>query len=179
MDLYRYEFLHGPPAFRVLHLHGPLLDGPVEAELFNTDLGSCPDYEALSYTWEGQSPSVPVSINGKVLLVTDNCEKALRRLLRGRLNRTVWVDSICINQGSLPERSHQVSLMAEIYRRASRVNVWLGPSTEATDAAMSALKKATILTVVALLPGPFKDWRRKLRERHIYRQGTFEYNTLT
>ena len=40
--------------------------------------------------------------------------------------RTLWVDSICINQGDDNERSQQVRLMGQIYRKASTVLIWLG-----------------------------------------------------
>lgn len=38
----------------------------------------------------------------------------------------MWIDAICINQMDLNERAQQVQLMAEIYRKASLVVVWLG-----------------------------------------------------
>ena len=40
--------------------------------------------------------------------------------------RTLWVDSICINQRDDDERSQQVRLMDWIYRKASAVLIWLG-----------------------------------------------------
>jgi hypothetical protein len=40
--------------------------------------------------------------------------------------RLVWIDAICVNQGALDERSHQVQLMKDIYSQAVRVIVWLG-----------------------------------------------------
>ena len=38
----------------------------------------------------------------------------------------LWIDSICINQSDLAEKSSQVNLMRRIYRKAKRVIVWLG-----------------------------------------------------
>src|SRR6201999_2476979 len=43
----------------------------------------------------------------------------------------LWVDYLCINQPNVAEKNHQVALMGQIYREASRVIVWLGPSREA------------------------------------------------
>ena len=168
MATYQYRLLSGPRHFRILKLQGPLLpEAVVKAELSEANLDSSPAYEALSYTWESQTPSATIVVGGKALLVTQNCEKALRRLLRGRLSRTVWVDSICINQASIDERNHQVRLMGEIYQQADRVNIWLGPSTQATDTAMTALNQLATMTIVSQLPGPFKDWRLKQRKRLI------------
>ena len=59
------------------------------------------------------------------------------------------IDGVCIDQSSLQERNHQVCLMGEIYRRAYRVNVWLGPSTEATNTAMWTLNELVGVTFVA------------------------------
>ncbi|KAL9100203.1 MAG: hypothetical protein Q9187_009392, partial [Circinaria calcarea] len=57
--------------------------------------------------------------------------------------------------------------MDEIYRKAARVNVWLGPSTPATDAEISSLKKTSLLAIAAMIPGPFLDWRKGLPERRV------------
>ena len=37
-----------------------------------------------------------------------------------------WYDALCINQSNLEERGQQVQLMAEIYKHAAEVIVWLG-----------------------------------------------------
>ncbi|KAI8689479.1 HET domain-containing protein [Fusarium sp. Ph1] len=42
----------------------------------------------------------------------------------------LWCDSICIDQASDYERSHQVQLMNQIYRKAQSVLVWLGEARE-------------------------------------------------
>ncbi|CAO2656816.1 Nn.00g056190.m01.CDS01 [Neocucurbitaria sp. VM-36] len=39
-------------------------------------------------------------------------------------------DQLCINQGDNDEKAIQVGLMSEIYKKASRVIVWLGPEDE-------------------------------------------------
>jgi hypothetical protein len=38
------------------------------------------------------------------------------------------------------ERNHQVKMMSDIYRQATYVYVWLGPSDADTEAAMRVLK---------------------------------------
>ncbi|TVY50871.1 Heterokaryon incompatibility protein 6,OR allele [Lachnellula cervina] len=38
----------------------------------------------------------------------------------------VWIDALCVNQADTTERNHQVRLMAQIYRNAEEVLVWLG-----------------------------------------------------
>lgn len=86
----------------------------------------CPPYEALSYVWEAEPGYRQISLDGKPHLATTNLFLALRRLRREEEVLSIWVDALCINQGDLEEKSHQVALMGEIYRRCSRVYCWLG-----------------------------------------------------
>jgi hypothetical protein len=45
----------------------------------------------------------------------------------------IWIDSVCIDQGNLKERNHQVSMMKRIYAGASRVLVYAGDSSPHID----------------------------------------------
>jgi len=94
-----------------------------------------PAYEAISYAWEGQSQSQDHFIvchdkdgdgEGKKLLLTRNCDAALRHVRLAIDSRVVWIDSICIDQTSIQERNHQVGIMGDIYAFAQRVLVCLG-----------------------------------------------------
>lgn len=106
-------------------------------------------YEALSYVWGASAGDQPVFCDGKVLLVTANCESALRHLRLKKRPRVLWIDALCINQGSNSEKSRQVPLMGDIYESATRVLVWLGPgSPEIT----SVFKRATILSPFIFSP---------------------------
>lgn len=49
------------------------------------------------------------------------------RLKPGK-SRYLWIDAICINQDDIAEKNSQVAMMAEIYKKATRVNIWLGES---------------------------------------------------
>jgi hypothetical protein len=53
--------------------------------------------------------------------------------------RLLWADALCINQEDLLERAHQVNIMKNIFQRASRVLIWLGPEKE-SNLAMFLLK---------------------------------------
>lgn len=39
----------------------------------------------------------------------------------------LWVDAVCIDQENFKERGEQVKIIKQIYTRAARVLVWLGP----------------------------------------------------
>jgi hypothetical protein len=51
------------------------------------------------------------------------------------------MDSICINQSTdaVPERSHQVELMGEIYKSAVKVVIWLGTSSRKVERVLNQL----------------------------------------
>lgn len=54
-----------------------------------------------------------------------NCVAAMRALGKTDETVTLWIDSICIDQSNLAEKSMQVALMGQIYSLASSVMVGL------------------------------------------------------
>jgi hypothetical protein len=69
-------------------------------------------------------------------------------------SKIFWIDAICINQGSIPERNHQVSQMGAIYSKATDVLAW----QECDSAAIDFLNFLTRLA--AERPQAEKDARR-------------------
>jgi hypothetical protein len=106
------------------------------------------NYTALSYTWDGQTPSFEVDCDGGSLLITPNCDAAIRCLRSATGTKTLWIDSICIDQTSdaVEERNVQVALMGEIYKSAARVVVWLGPSNERVERAIRQVMDIAMIT---------------------------------
>ncbi|KAH8660459.1 heterokaryon incompatibility protein-domain-containing protein [Xylariales sp. PMI_506] len=102
-------------------------------------------YEALSYVWGSRFGTIPVLCDGKQLLVTPNCESALRYLRHGDRSRILWVDSICIDQGSstesVRERNAQIALMGEIYQKATRTLCWFGSGNDFSGELMKHLER--------------------------------------
>lgn len=142
-----HESLSGSDNFRLLRLHGSVSSNdPIHCsiEVAQLEDPDVPLYEALSYTWadlDGDKRNcMPIYI-GKhfdVLLVTKNCESALRRL-RKRSDRLLWIDSICIDQNNSRERSAQVTHMDKIYSIASRVLIYLGEPSSGPGEALTAV----------------------------------------
>lgn len=103
----------GCPAFGVGEYQHPVI------ELENVGLDTNPKYEALSYTWDGQSCDHPITCHGKLLKTTQNCIRLLQRLEKRAVDR-FWIDALCIDQTSnnaAQEKSFQIPLMGEIYRK--------------------------------------------------------------
>lgn len=142
--------LHSHRSIRLLNLE-PSSDAssPLEISLLEVSLDDFPSnkhsYEALSYVWGASKGSVPCTCDNKILLITPNCEDALRHLRLPDQHRTLWVDAICIGQGndkeSLKERSMQITLMGEVYRSAKRTLCWLGSGQEYTAGTFEYLRR--------------------------------------
>lgn len=104
---------------------------------------SWPQYEALSYTWGSSDDRVPLSIGAlrnETLDITQNLATALPYLRLRDRPRVLWIDTICIDQKSLAERSHQVKRMGDIFQKAERVIVWLGPEGNWSTLALRTLE---------------------------------------
>lgn len=100
------------------------------------------NYVALSHTWGDLHDIRQIALNhiyrdprekdGKPGVcfrhsfnVTERLYRALLRLRNHDLTNPFWIDSICINQTDVEERSHQVGLMGNIYSEAAFVGIWL------------------------------------------------------
>lgn len=130
---------------RVLDLNRGTRTMPLTGSLRKVRLSNTDGYEPLSYTWEDydtvQHPEdntkdyfhtkLCLLDTGICLDLTSNCAKALRSVRKPTTDRTIWVDSICVNQDDPEERSRQVDMMKDIYARAFTVLVYLGG--ESTD----------------------------------------------
>lgn len=113
--------------------------------------GKPPDYEALSYAWGDRNDTETIlvrnrkeaSSNSSPLRITRNLHVALSNLRFTDRERILWIDAVSINQADEAEKTLQVALMKDIYKGASAVNVFLGPSSEGTDRAMEFIESAS------------------------------------
>ena len=91
------------------------------------DLASAPyQYECISYVWGNSAWTKPVVVDKDSIAITKNLDDALQRIRSKTENMAIWADAICINQADFDERSYQVAIMTDIYRRCSKVHIWLG-----------------------------------------------------
>ena len=97
-----------------------------------TNLGDkCFNYKAISYTWGPETPIRPIWIDGKRLEVRDNLWRCLQHCAKtGLAAGWLWIDTVSINQSDLTEKTHQVSIMGEIFSQAKQFLVWLGEASE-------------------------------------------------
>ncbi|KAJ8126107.1 hypothetical protein O1611_g7531 [Lasiodiplodia mahajangana] len=113
---------------RVLELY-PAIDtsAPLCGEFRDVNLNIDPFYDAISYTWGEPNFTERIIIDEDFFLcITPNMYDALMRFRHPTEIRSIWADSICINQKDDEEKAKQIPLMTEIYRCASSVLVWMG-----------------------------------------------------
>lgn len=69
------------------------------------------------------------------------------------LDLPIWIDAICINQKDDEEKNIQVARMGDVYRKATKVVVWLGPGTTQSDLAIDSLERlARDLKPISYIP---------------------------
>lgn len=158
-SLYEDLPLTSPRSIRILKLDSvsvPTYPGQeheveIQLSLRVVNLDDNPFYNALSYTWGAPSreaaargmdstPTCRIKCNGESILVTQNLFDCLQQFIHGSNPMEFWIDAICIHQGS-EEQNQQVNLMADIYRQAKKVTIWLGKADEHTDPACAVIEK--------------------------------------
>ncbi|KAL5355664.1 heterokaryon incompatibility protein-domain-containing protein [Aspergillus floccosus] len=119
---------------RVLDLLPGSSQEPVQLDISVVPIESPGEYEALWYVWGNPKADLQtVMCHGVEFNVTANLFEGLTRFRETTETRRLWVDAICINQGSISERNQQVRMMGQIYQRAKKVLIWIGPENDEVD----------------------------------------------
>jgi hypothetical protein len=176
LQQYIHVPLEGRRATRVLELQPAAnTPDPIHCSLKAISLSDYPQWEAhytaLSYTWDGQTPSCEVICDGKSLLITPNCDAAIRQLRSTTEMKILWIDGICIdqqkNERSLAERNSHVALMGEIYKSAAKVVVWLGGENKPLEAAMNKIVEIAALFEGKRLSGVNQTVAKRMLRDHM------------
>jgi hypothetical protein len=83
-------------------------------------------FTALSYVWGRVTPQSWIVCNERDVPITHNLWGVLSQLQEQGYDGLLWADAICINQQDNEEKSIQVGMMRDIYKRAANVIFWLG-----------------------------------------------------
>lgn len=96
-----------------------------------------PKFNAISYTWGDTTARAPVLIKyqaaDQVLMVSQNCEVALKQAWLYDKNAWYWIDSICIDQCNPEEKKYQIPLMRQIYGKAQQVLACIGQHADGSQ----------------------------------------------
>ena len=133
-----------------------VLPAPSTRDELNCDLRAValdhrPRFEAISYAWSDISQRQSLVLNGQSCSVSQNLADALCHFRNRETPILLWADQLCINQHDPEERSQQVCLMAQIYRQALRVRIWLGKAGPQNEKLMEILSGKVDITDDAIL----------------------------
>jgi hypothetical protein len=128
---------------RLVRVNRDAFTGRIECLTRQFLLQDPPLYTAVSYACGSRPANSYIKLNGIGWYIRKNLSRFLRQ--RGETDPHskdwLWIDAICIDRRNSSERTHQVSLMADIYGKASCVLVWLGPAYKQSNVAMKGLRK--------------------------------------
>lgn len=158
-NLYHYTPLNDDlNEIRLLTLHEGKFQANIRISIHSVPLNpdNPPTYEALSYVWGSPETSIDIQVGLRSLAITKNLAEALPYLRYEDKPRVLWIDAICVNQQDLTERSRQVKRMADLYRLADRVVVWLGPEEKESGHGLRVMEELSSQINV--------DWLRSTME---------------
>lgn len=102
--------------------------------MISTSLDAPVPYHAVSYTWGSSETVNSVNIDGYPAFISGNLHYALRQIYAVLQPGTwLWIDSLCINQLDIVEKSRQVSQMGRVFATAELVYICMGPATDDSD----------------------------------------------
>ncbi|KAF1996693.1 hypothetical protein P154DRAFT_565885 [Amniculicola lignicola CBS 123094] len=162
MSSYRYDQLPDVKDPKDLYIRLLLLPpgpktGPISCRVFTTLLSQAPAFDAVSYCWGKGKDTILLRPGGNpdLHIKESNVDVPAETLLQvpasliPLLYRTryqghscvLWVDSICINQTDDAEKNIQVARMRDIYIRASKTLLWVGPEADSSSEGMEYAAK--------------------------------------
>jgi hypothetical protein len=121
---------------RLLRIKSDRSGKSIEVDIRVFHLDSDVQFTALSYVWGDPLKQSWIVCNGNNIPITRNLWEILSTLQEQDHHGLLWADAICINQQDNGEKSIQVSMMRDIYKRAGNVIFWLGQEEKYDKAAV-------------------------------------------
>ncbi|KAI2635778.1 heterokaryon incompatibility protein-domain-containing protein [Hypomontagnella submonticulosa] len=110
------------------------------AYLESHSLENPPPYIAISYCWDPSSARRAMFLDSNSFSVSETVLEVLNQVQASQhatnTKQLLWIDQICINQGDPDEKLDQIYRMGEIYSKAEKVFIWLGPTANNSDVAL-------------------------------------------
>jgi hypothetical protein len=159
-----------PKSTRVLRILPPeLQDGDnitCQLEVISLDDNPPPEFSALSYVWGSPSETRCITVNNKLFVVRKNLWTFLDHMRKQGVSGPIWIDSISINQTCIPERNHQVAVMGDIFKMATKVIAWIGPESTIISSYWGRLNRPGngTLKMVKFIQAPIFDSIRLMLE---------------
>ncbi|KAF2833859.1 hypothetical protein CC86DRAFT_389961 [Ophiobolus disseminans] len=157
-EVYPYKALPLGKVFRYIILQPGANNEPLRCNLEIARIAET-QLEAISYVWgQGSTHDRQIECDGYTLAITPSLFTVLQRVRLSDRPRAVWADSICIDQGNLVEKGHQVALMGKIYRAAKSVLIYVGADDDNQGAALSSLLDKVDAMIETTISGTDGSW---------------------
>ncbi|KAH7376795.1 heterokaryon incompatibility protein-domain-containing protein [Plectosphaerella cucumerina] len=118
---------------RILRLRRRNASPDIVCDFFRTTVDTAPPFEAVSYTWGGESMTENIVVDGGRVAVSPTVSKWLRYRRSFFSEAYLWIDAVCIDQANSDEKAAQIPLMGNIYTQATRTMVWLTHPADITN----------------------------------------------
>ncbi|KAI0456746.1 HET-domain-containing protein [Xylaria acuta] len=109
LPIYQYQPLNAGEIRLLILRRSPFYPSIAQVEIVHRPIYPPPDYEAVSYRWGSAELTEEILVDGCRFPVT----KAAFDLLLARRSmwreRTIWIDTLCINQEDLQERANKLA----------------------------------------------------------------------
>jgi len=159
MNSFIYDTLPTKRHFRHLVLQPGDGDDALIGELRTAHIDQALDFDAISYVWGSPLQVSEIECAGNSIRLTASLRDVLRSLRLPDKPKCLWADQICINQGDIAERSRQVALMADIYKKSKTTLVYLGKATP-EEASNVASLLAEVNDLIRVQMGTLSSWDR-------------------
>jgi hypothetical protein len=157
-------------------------DGGFTGKLKRFRLADAPPFYTASYTWGVRSYSnSTIKLDTGELPVLQGIEPFLRMITGHETfddRDWWWIDSLCINLSDRKERETQVSIMADIYKKARKGVVWLGEKQEEGSDCTGAIDFLSHLSTLKLAFDKDERIRSHLRSPEFEREWKSVSNLL-
>ena len=118
---------------RLLSFQPSSTNALIDCHLEVHDIANSPPYYAISYHYGDPSAVDAILADGQETQVNRNCLHALNQVRAQSYAGLFWVDSVCINQSDVKEKSLQVHRIAAIFSGAEEVWACFGPASGDSD----------------------------------------------
>ncbi|RGP70274.1 heterokaryon incompatibility [Fusarium sporotrichioides] len=115
------------------------------------DFAIAPAYECLSYVWGDAKVQRTIHVDGKPFNITGNLWLAMRRLRQIDAPRVLWVDAISIHQEDGHEKTQQVQMMGDIYKKCRLCIIWLGEDSGIIDGDLTSAVAQQVVEMLHIL----------------------------
>ena len=167
--MFTYVALPDPSKqFRLISFQPSSDDTRIDCQLEVHDIANSPPYYAISYHYGDSSAVDTILVNGQETQVNRNCWHALHQVRAQSRSGLFWVDSVCINQSDVNEKSLQVHRIAAIFSGAEQVWACFGPASGDSDFLLHKLASFPAEDPTFTTKTPFAERSDDLQRRTVH-----------